>query len=1149
MPRPGAPAGVGNLGNFMYVGTSTGQIYVTQTAGGGNGANWFNISLGLDGSTVKQIITSPTRGTHAAFAVTTTGVFFLRDSIALAQNPGVAALGWVNITGNLRDLSYTIFGQTYNQNDDPNGIKLSQSLSLATIAVDWRYSIPNAANDPAGAGYHPVLYVGGSTGVFRSLDNGATWTSYPDQSIDGSSMQGGYLPRVGVTDLDLSLGNINSTTGAPDLAGPYDPHTPTAVPDPNLLLATTYGRGQFAIKMAPLVLPGTVRLNPEDVSGFAPDGTVLVKTSQFRIQGLSSITGFNNATRITIFDVTDNKIIGGFDSSRVTATNIAANWTDSFGNFIVKVAPGAIPTNGLKVIQIYATDDSGAIGNSITLTITLDASDLGNSVVPADPSLGLYGPDNTSIFPSQNYTSKPTPRFVGVTTPGSMVELLYLNGNGDYVSFSTPVVATTDASGNFVLTFPNLGAQATYTVKATAWNDAGPSVNLSNPVTFTIKTAGPTAPPTLGLNSYYDSGIVGDNITNVRIPVFSGSIGVVNAGSIIRIYAAANGAPTGPILAQTIADSQGNFSVQLPLSLANGVIPLVATAIDPAGNTPPAPGFSAVLNVRIVSGDLDYSGNPIDYFNNVNVPLPPAPVYAQSQSMLYLRNTTSGYGQWYGQPASQWYVPSWVPNGTQLGVANDIPIAGDFDGDGKTDLATFTRSTATWVVSRSTQGGTVFQFGTPNVSLPIVGNFDGPGATQYGVFDVVNGVGIWTLTSPTSGNRQFSFGMTDDVPLVGDFDGIGKDQIAVYRPSTGQFIVYVPAAGNQPASFHIVATMAPNMIPVPGRYDDQYFFQNHLPYRTEAAVYDPGTGIFTIARVAGSSLPNQTVFQSGDVPVPADYNGFGWVQPAVYRPSTGQFLIKVDQTTSNGADSQISSFPGAVGARIVPVGAPLFYRISVTASLVVADEQPQTPPASPPPVSPPTVPTPPPVVAPVEPPAPAPPVAQTPLEPVAPVVVAPSLSYVSTNDPGTRRPWFTGTAAPGTSIDLFLSGPGVVGSKRVGTVTADANGYYQFQLPNGARNGNYSLVAQARGANGSSTPIASSSFKVGAAPVVKAPIKPPARVTPVRGRTPILVPPTPAPARQVVVARQQTVAPLTDDVYGQAIQSLNQNRLNLRKKG
>ena len=33
-PDPNAPGGIGNLDNFLYVGTVGGQIYVTQTGGG-----------------------------------------------------------------------------------------------------------------------------------------------------------------------------------------------------------------------------------------------------------------------------------------------------------------------------------------------------------------------------------------------------------------------------------------------------------------------------------------------------------------------------------------------------------------------------------------------------------------------------------------------------------------------------------------------------------------------------------------------------------------------------------------------------------------------------------------------------------------------------------------------------------------------------------------------------------------------------------------------------------------------------------------------------------------------------------------------------------------------------------------------------------
>ena len=103
-PDPYAPEGLGNLGNFVYVGTSPtasgskGQVFVSRDAGG----TWANISLGLDGSPVQEIITDPARGSYDAYAVTTTGVFYLPNSILLAENPTVTQYEWQNITGNLK---------------------------------------------------------------------------------------------------------------------------------------------------------------------------------------------------------------------------------------------------------------------------------------------------------------------------------------------------------------------------------------------------------------------------------------------------------------------------------------------------------------------------------------------------------------------------------------------------------------------------------------------------------------------------------------------------------------------------------------------------------------------------------------------------------------------------------------------------------------------------------------------------------------------------------------------------------------------------------------------------------------------------------------------------------------------------------------
>src|SRR5262249_32070826 len=102
-PDPNAPAGIGELGNFIYVGTATGQIYITQNGGGrGTGNNWINISTELDGARILQIITDPVGGSHDAYAVTATGVFYIADSVPSASN---ATPSWTNITGNIHSVA------------------------------------------------------------------------------------------------------------------------------------------------------------------------------------------------------------------------------------------------------------------------------------------------------------------------------------------------------------------------------------------------------------------------------------------------------------------------------------------------------------------------------------------------------------------------------------------------------------------------------------------------------------------------------------------------------------------------------------------------------------------------------------------------------------------------------------------------------------------------------------------------------------------------------------------------------------------------------------------------------------------------------------------------------------------------------------
>ena len=125
-PDPAAPEGIGNLGNFIYVGTATGQIYVTQDGGGsGSGNNWLNISTG-PGRLGRRVRSSPTRPAAATTPMPSppTASSIIADSILLGEQPHQHRLRGSTSPATSRPWPTRIFGQSYNPATDPNSTTL-----------------------------------------------------------------------------------------------------------------------------------------------------------------------------------------------------------------------------------------------------------------------------------------------------------------------------------------------------------------------------------------------------------------------------------------------------------------------------------------------------------------------------------------------------------------------------------------------------------------------------------------------------------------------------------------------------------------------------------------------------------------------------------------------------------------------------------------------------------------------------------------------------------------------------------------------------------------------------------------------------------------------------------------------------------------
>jgi len=251
-------------------------------------------------------------------------------------------------------------------------------------------------------------------------------------------------------------------------------------------------------------------------------------------------------------------------------------------------------------------------------------------------------------------------------------------------------------------------------------------------------------------------------------------------------------------------------------------------------------------------------------------------------------------GMWYIRPSS-----GADPITIQWGDASMTPVPGDYNGNGRYDLALYQRPTGNWFI-RSIDDGPPITFaqnwGDAGMD-PVSGDYNGNGRHDLAVYQRSTGNWFIRALGPVGpGHPPITFGQnwgnSGMSPVSGDYDGDGRSDLAVYERNSGNWFIRrlgPVGPGFPPITFGQNWGDA-SMDPVPGDYNGNG--------RHDLAVYQRATGNWFIRALGpvGPGHPPITFGQNwGDasmVPVPGDYNGSGRQDLSVYQPSTGYWFIR-----------------------------------------------------------------------------------------------------------------------------------------------------------------------------------------------------------------------------------------------------------------
>ncbi|EME2272026.1 non-fimbrial adhesin SiiE [Salmonella enterica] len=317
-----------------------------------------------------------------------------------------------------------------------------------------------------------------------------------DSGVKGDNMTNDDRPHFRVTvptdvnEVRLSIDGGNSWVQAtPGVAGSWEYIWPTDLADGQytLTVEATDKAGNTVTKTIDFAVDTTLSvpvivLNSADDTGVQGDNMTNRTQPTFALQHID-----DDAVRVTV-SVEHGGVTTTFDATKGTG-----GWT---------FTPPTSWADGDYTLSVSVEDKAGNTSHSASLTVTVDTQIAINNIELV----------NDSGIPNDNLTNNVRPHFQ-VTVPTD-VNVVRLSIDGGKTWFNATQSAT---PGVWDYIWPDDVADGGYTLTVEATDEAGNKATQT--LDFTIDTT--LSVPTLSLDSADDSGIAGDNITNVKTPGFT----------------------------------------------------------------------------------------------------------------------------------------------------------------------------------------------------------------------------------------------------------------------------------------------------------------------------------------------------------------------------------------------------------------------------------------------------------------------------------------------------------------------------------------------------------------------------------------------------------------------------------------------------